>query len=83
MLFQKEYITGSLMPRIQELWQSAECTFPPFLTKINAGEKGTNEKWITESTERIRLHLKAFPSRSAFTFPNKKGSERITPRQQI
>ena len=27
MLFQKEYITGSLMPRIQELWQSAECTF--------------------------------------------------------
>ena len=51
MLFQKEYITGSLMPRIQELWQSAECTFPPFLTKINAGEKGTNEKWITESTE--------------------------------
>ncbi|MFR8467313.1 hypothetical protein BLA28_05790 [Eisenbergiella tayi] len=83
MLFQKEYITGSLMPRIQELWQSAECTFPPFLTEINAGEKGTNEKWITESTERIRLHLKAFPSRSAFTFPNKKGSERITPRQQI
>lgn len=83
MLFHKEYITNSLMPRIRELWQSSQNTSPVFLPEIKYAEKKANEDWINESMRLIQLQLKAFPSHTPFPFTNKAGKEQITPRQKV
>ncbi len=64
MIFDKNYITSALLPRIRELWLSSQDTFPDFLSPVSLEEKRNNEAWITAAMERLQRHMKAFPSRS-------------------
>ena len=64
MIFDKNYITSALLPRIRGLWLSSQDTFPNFLSPVSLEEKRNNEAWVTAAMERLQRHMKAFPSRS-------------------
>lgn len=64
MIFDKNYITSALLPRIRGLWLSSQDTFPDFLLPVSLEEKRNNEAWVTAAMERLQRHMKAFPSRS-------------------
>ena len=64
MIFDKNYITSALLPRIRGLWLSSQDTFPDFLSPVSLEEKRNNEAWVTAAMERLQRHMKAFPSRS-------------------
>ena len=46
MIFDKNYITSALLPRIRGLWLSSQDTFPDFLSPVSLEEKRNNEAWV-------------------------------------
>lgn len=84
MIFDKNYITSALLPRIRRLWLSSPDTFPDFLPRVSPEEKRDNEVWITTAAERLQRHMKTFPSRSKFAarlpFARKQEDQTFFPR---